>query len=33
MKVEMRFTASDDCTLAYIDFLDIKKNKESYEGP
>lgn len=33
MKFEVRFSASDDCTLSYIDYLDTKKSKESYEGP
>jgi hypothetical protein len=33
MKTELRFTASDDYTLGFVDFIDIKRNKESYEGP
>ena len=30
---EIRFTSSEDYTLAYIDYVDLKKNKDSYEGP
>lgn len=31
--IEVRFTSTPDYTLAYIDFLDNKRLKESYEGP
>ena len=30
---EMRFTSSDDYTLGYLDFLDIKRNKDSFDKP
>jgi hypothetical protein len=33
INIELRFTASDDCTLGYLDFLDIKRQKESFERP
>ena len=33
MSIELRFTSTEDYTLACLDFLDIKKIKDSYEGP
>eukprot|EP00347_Sterkiella_histriomuscorum_P013330 403365131 len=33
LNIELRFTSSDDYTMAYIDFIDVKKSKEQYEGP
>lgn len=33
LNIELRFTSSDDYTIAYVDFIDIKKTKETYEGP
>lgn len=33
VNIELRFTSSDDYSIGYIDFLDIKKTKDSYEGP
>jgi len=31
--IEIKFTASDDYSLAYIDFIDLRKEKGQYEGP
>jgi hypothetical protein len=33
LNIEVRFTASDDCTLAFIDFLDTKKTRDSFQKP
>lgn len=33
MCIELRFTSTEDYTLAYLDFVDIKKTKDQYEGP
>jgi len=33
LNIELRFTSSDDYSIAYVDFIDIKKTKDSYEGP
>ncbi len=31
--MELRFTASDDYTLGYLDFLDTKRSMDSFEKP
>lgn len=33
MSIELRFTSTEDYTLGYLDFIDIKKTKVSYDGP
>lgn len=33
LNIELRFTSSDEYTLAYVDFIDVKKTKDAYEGP
>jgi hypothetical protein len=33
MSIELRFTSTEDYTIGYIDFLDTKKTKDTYEGP
>ena len=30
LNIEVRFTASDDFTLGFIDFLDTKKTRDSF---
>ena len=30
---QLKLTASNDFTVAHIDFLDLKRLKEGYEGP
>jgi hypothetical protein len=30
LNIEVRFTASDDYTLGFIDFLDTKRTRDSY---
>lgn len=33
MNIELRFTSSDDKTLAYVDFLDTKKTRDMFDKP
>jgi hypothetical protein len=33
INIELRFTASDDCSLGYLDFLDTKRSKETFDRP
>ena len=33
INIELRFTASDDYTLGYLDFLDTNRSKESFDRP
>lgn len=33
MSIELRFTSSEDFTLGYLDFIDVKKTKDTYDGP
>lgn len=33
MNIEIRFTSTEDYTTAYLDFIDIRITKDTYEGP
>ena len=33
LNIELRFTSSDDYTLAYVDFLDIKRTRDMFDKP
>lgn len=33
LNIELRFTSSDDYTLGYVDFLDTRRTKDSFDRP
>jgi len=33
VNIELRFTSSDDFTLGYVDFLDTKRTRDTYDKP